>query len=114
MSIPFIGFLGFIFVGMTLANRILEGAFISSSDVGILNQLTIFRDLSVFGLFTIPVPNLTFLTGLYHLVKFDYSYFGGNAGLIQYFLYSLTLAFAVAAFFAIIAVLFSYYSRGTR
>lgn len=95
MSIAFIGFLAFCFVGMTTINRIMEGAFISSSDMTVINNLTIFKSYDVFGVFSIPLPNLEFLTqGLPHLVKWDYSFFGGNAGLIQFFLYSLTAAMA--------------------
>lgn len=111
MSIPFIGFLGFIFVGMTLANRILEGAFISSGDVTILNQMTIFRDVTIMDWFSFPVPNLDFLTGVFHMVRFDYSFFGGNAGFILYFLYSLTFAFSVAIFVVVLGLLYNYFNR---
>lgn len=113
ITLPFIGFLGFIFVGMTAANRILEGVFITTNDVSILNQLTIFRDMSVFGLFTMPVPNLEFLTGVFHLVKMDYSYFGGNAAFLQFFLYSITGAMAFALFITVLSIL-SFYLTRTR
>ncbi len=105
MPYAFMGFLAFIFIGMTLANRLLEGNLIHANDVAILNQVTIFRDMEVFGLFTIPVPNFEWLTGLFHLVKMDYSYFGGQAGLIQYFFYSFTFVVAAISFTLIIGLL---------
>jgi hypothetical protein len=107
-----IGFLTFIFVGMTLVNRILEGAFITSAEVGVMNSLAIFRNMNIAGVFTIPIPNLSFFTdGIKHLVTWDYSFFGGNAALIQFFLYSLTAAAAFLLFTIIIGLVYSAFAR---
>jgi len=107
-----IGFLTFVFVGMTLVNRVLEGAFTNMAEIGILNAVLVFREISVFGLFTIPVPNMSFITeGLPRLVRWDYSFFGGNAAIIQYFLYSLTAALAFLLFTLIIGLLYQYFGR---
>jgi hypothetical protein len=107
MSIGFVGFLAFCFVGMTLINRIMEGAFISASDISILNNLSVFRSQVLFGQFSIPVPNLNFIiVGIPHLVKWDYSFFGGNSGIIQYFLYSATAAMSFGLFLLFISTLF--------
>lgn len=112
MNIVFIGFLGFCFIGMTLINRVLEGVFIASGDVAVLNNLTIFQDVSVFNAFTIPVLNLNFIKeGIPHLVMWDYSFFGGNAGIIQYFLYSITGAMAFGLFLLAIGMLYQMLSR---
>lgn len=94
MNFPLIGFLGFNFVGFTLINRILEGQFITGSDVAILNQMSIWGSMDV-GFFSVPVPNVTYITGLFHLVTWDYSFFGGNAQIIQFFLYTITFALAI-------------------
>jgi hypothetical protein len=100
-----IGFLAFIFVGMTIVNRILEGQFITSVDVGIINNLVIFRPLDI-GLFSIPVPNFSFITeGLPKLLTWDYSFFGGSAELISYLLYTVTAFIAFAVFLALIGVI---------
>lgn len=108
----FIGFLAFLFVGMTLLNRIVAGGFITGSDVGIMNTLTITHSQSIFGLFSIPVLNADFFfTGIPRLVKWDYSFFGGNAALIQYFLYSLTFALAFALFIIIIGLVSQFFAR---
>jgi hypothetical protein len=107
-----IGLLSFNFVGLTLINRVLEGQFIQTADVSILNAVLVFREISVFGLFTIPVPNMSFVTeGLPHLVRWDYSFFGGNAAIIAYFLYSLTAALQFLLFSLIIGLLYQYFGR---
>ena len=112
MPYQLIGFLAMCFVGMTALNRILEGAFITASDVGILNTLTITHDQSIFGLFNVPVLNTDFFfTGLPRLVKWDYSFFGGNAALFQYFLYSFTAALTVVLFIVIIGLVAQYFAR---
>lgn len=112
MSFHLMGFLAFLFVGMTALNRILEGAFITSSDVGIINTLTITHSQSIFGLFSIPVINADFFfVGIPRLVKWDYSFFGGNAALFQYFLYSITFALSFALFVIIIGMVSQFFAR---
>ena len=112
MPYRFIGFLAFCFVGMTALNRLLEGAFITSSDVAIINTLTITHSQSIFGLFNVPILNTDFFfTGIPHLVKWDYSFFGGNAALFKYFLYSFTGAMTFLIFIIIIGVVTQYFAR---
>lgn len=102
-----IGFLAFNFTGMTLLNRILEGRFITSGDVEVMNTLTITHDQTIFGLFTMPVINTDFFfVGIPRLVKWDYSFFGGNAAIFQYFLYSLTFALSFALFVILAGMVF--------
>ena len=112
MPYQLIGFLAMCFVGMTALNRVLEGAFITSSDVGIINTLTISHNQSIFGLFNVPVLNTDFFfTGITRMVKWDYSFFGGNAALFQYFLYSLTFALSFLLFIIIIGLVAQYFAR---
>ena len=107
-----IGFLAMCFVGMTILNRVLEGAFIAASDVAILNTLTITHDQTIFGLFSVPVLNTDFFfTGIPRLVKWDYSFFGGNAAIFQYMLYSLTFALSFILFIAIVGMVSQYFGR---
>ena len=106
------GFLAWCFVGMTMLNRILEGAFITSTDVGVLNTLTLTRDQTIFGQFTVPMINTDFFfIGIPRLVKWDYSYFGGNAAVWQYLLYTLTFALTFALFVILIGMVFQFFSR---
>ena len=108
----FVGFLAFLFAGMTILNRVMAGMLITSADVAIMNTLTITHSQSIFGLFSIPVLNTDFFfTGIPRLVKWDYSFFGGNAAILQYFLYSLTFALAFAVFIIIIGVVSNFFAR---
>lgn len=107
-----IGFLCFLFAGMTLLNRIAEGALIAADEIAIMNTLTITRDQTIFGLFTVPVINTDFFfTGIPKLIQWDYSFFGGNAAIFQYFLYSLTFALTFLLFTVIIGLVSQYFSR---
>jgi len=110
MTHNILGFLAFAFVGMTIVNRVLEGAFITAADVGILNTMTITQKVDV-GLFSIPVLNLDFFKGITRLVLWDYSFFGGNAQIIQFFLYSFTFVLSFILFTIIIALLYNAFSR---
>ena len=97
---------------MTLLNRIMEGMFITSADVAVLNTMTITRSQEVFGLFTMPVLNMDFFfIGIPRLVKWDYSYFGGNAAIWQYFLYTLTFALTALLFAMLVGLLSQYFAR---
>lgn len=107
-----IGFLAMLFIGFTLLNRILEGAFIAAADIDIINNLTITRDQEIFGFFTIPVPNTDFFfEGLPKLLTWDYSFFGGNAEILLYLFYSITAAVTFMLFATIIGVAGQFLSR---
>lgn len=109
-----IGTLVFIMVGFTLIARVLEGAWIGATDVAILNDIVIFRSMSVFGWFTLPIPNFSFITqGLPRLLDFDnYStIFSGNAAIISYLLYAFSAFVAFALFLAIVGVIAGRISR---
>ena len=110
MPVNLIGFLATSFVGMTIINRVLEGSFITASDVGILNTMSITQKVDV-GLFSIPVLNLSFFQGITRLVLWDYSFFGGNAQIIQFFLYSFTFVVSFILFTIIIGLLYNAFSR---
>lgn len=101
-----IGFLAFVFVGFTVLNRFLEGAFLNSGDVSVLSNLTITREQSIFGYFTIPVPNTDFFfEGLPMLLNFkEYSFFDGNAQMFLYLLYTVTAVVAFLLFTVIIGM----------
>lgn len=112
MPYQLIGFLAMCFAGMTWLNRMLEGRFITASDVGVLNTLTITHNQSIFGLFNVPVLNADFFfTGIPRLVKWDYGFFGGDAALLQYFLYSFTFALSALLFIIIIGLVAQYFAR---
>ncbi len=108
----FIGFLSMVFVGLTMLNRIAEGFFVAAADIAVVNTLTIMRDQTINGLFTVPVINTDFFfVGIPRLVKWDYAFFGGNAAIFQYFLYSMTFALSFMLFIVIIGLVSQYFSR---
>ena len=100
------------FVGLTMLNRFAAGEFLKTADVAIMNTLTIMRDQSIFGLFNMPVINTDFFfVGIPRLVKWDYSFFGGNAAIFQYFLYSTTFALTFMLFVIIVGVVSQRFAR---
>lgn len=112
MDYKFIGFLSTLFVGFTVLNRVLEGKFIESSDVSILNTMTISHSQSIYGLFSVPVLNTEFFfTGIPRLVKWDYSFFGGNAAIFEYMLYAITAAVSFGLLLVVIGLIGQYFSR---
>ncbi len=107
--------LGVWFVGFTLINRTMDGLFLTAEDVSILNNLLGFRPFDVFGVFTISIPNISFITnGLVHLVRFDYSFFGGNAAIITWFLSAIGMAVSFGLFLSLIGVAWGRYMYASR
>jgi hypothetical protein len=110
MSFNLIGFLASTFVGATMINRVVEGQFITGSDVSILNQMSLLTKVDI-GLFNVPAINLTYFEGLFALVRWDYSFFGGMAQLLQFFLYSFTFAVMFIIMLAVLGLLWNAFSR---
>jgi hypothetical protein len=91
---------------------VLEGVMVSAGEIEVLNQLVIFKSFNVAGWFSVPILNLEFFTvGIPRLFTWDYSFFGGNAGIIQYALYSVTAAASFGLLAIGISVLFNYFGR---
>lgn len=109
-----IGFLAMSWVGLTLINRILEGAFITTAETAYLNTITFTKAFSLLNLFTIPIMNWGFFTkGIPTLLKWDYSFFGGQAQIIQYLLYSVTAVVSFIIFTIILGLVYSAITRST-
>jgi len=107
-----IGFLSMAWAGFTLLNRFIEGRYITSADVGVMNTLTITHSQDIGGFFAVPIINTDFFfTGIPRLVKWDNSFFGGDAAIFQYFLYSFTFAVTFMLFLIIIGMVFQFLSR---
>ena len=68
--------------------------------------MAIFKPMEVFGWFTLPVPNFSFITeGLPLMMNFrEYDMFAGNGALIMYLLYTITAFIMFALFIAIVGV----------
>lgn len=103
-----IGFCGMSWIGLTTINRILEGQFITASESSWWCSIQLFNEFRVFDLFTLPVLNFQFFTvGIPSLLRWDYSFFGGNAEMIQYLLYTITAVVAFILFCIMIGLLFN-------
>lgn len=85
-----IGFLSLAWIGLTTINRIMEGQLTTAAETAHLNRLMFTQELTLLDLWKLPVMNFQFFTqGIPSLLKWDYSFFGGNAQLFQYMLYSI-------------------------
>jgi len=104
MNFRLIAFLATVFVGLTIVNHIMGGAFVSTQDIDILNKTNVVSTYNL-GILSIPIPNTTYLSGILHMIKWDYSFFGGNAGLILFFLYSITFAVMVVLIFSVLSLI---------
>ncbi len=107
-----IGFLSMAWVGLTAINRMLEGAFLTSVETSHLNSYMFTQEFTLLSVFKMPIINFQFFTqGIPSLLRWDYSFFGGNAQIIQYLLYSLTAIMAFIIFGFLAGLLTSYFSR---
>jgi hypothetical protein len=105
-----IGFAAQSWIGLTLINKMLEGTFIGASETAWANTYAFTQNFKLFNLFSLPVLNLDFWTkGIPSLLKWDYSFFGGNAQLFQYLLYSLTAVIAFIIFGLLIGLLYNFF-----
>lgn len=86
-----IGFLSMAWLGLTGINRVMEGQMMQSAETAHLNTLMFTQQITVAGLWSLPVINTDFFTnGLPALLDWEkYTFFTGNAQMIQYLLYSI-------------------------
>ena len=112
MQPKLIMFVGFLFVGLTLLSRLMEGAYFTAEDVITLNSLTVYRTWEVFGLFSLPTLNLDFfVVGLPKLIMWDYGFFGGGYEIFKYLLYTISMGVVWGVFIVIIVVLSRFWTR---
>lgn len=80
------------FTAGLLISHVLAGTYFGSDESSVYNTLTVIRMYNVADLFTIPWLNFDFFTvGLPRLIDWDYSFFGGEAEIIRYFLYAISM-----------------------
>jgi hypothetical protein len=105
-----IGFAAQSWLGLTLINQTLEGTFAGAEVASWTNNFAFTQDFKLFGLFDMPVLNLQFFTeGIPSLIRWDYSFFGGNAQMFQYLLYVLTAVVAFVLFGLMIGLLYNFF-----
>jgi hypothetical protein len=107
-----IGFLAMSWIGLTVINRMIEGQFLTSNETVWANYYAFTQEFKLFNIFSVPVLNLDFFTqGIPTLIRWDYSFFGGNAQLIQYLLYSITAVVSFIIFLAILGLIYNFFNR---
>lgn len=108
----YIMFLGLLLVTGVILSYTLGGTWFSGTDQAIFDSLTVFRPYSVFGVFDIPIPNMSFATvGLPRLVDLDFAFFGGWGGIIRYFLYIFSQGALWGILITVIVVLSNLWRR---
>ena len=109
-----IGFLAMTWIGLTMINQIQEGQLITAAETAHLNNLMFTQEFTLLDTFHLPILNFEFFSvGIPSLLQWDYSFFGGNAQIIQYFLYSLTAVVSLIVLLIIIGTVSSYFVRST-
>jgi len=103
MDFKWFGWTATAFVGMTLINGVLGGELFTSMDLEVLNQIGISQGIDI-GFMSFPVPNTNVFSGLMRMLTFDYSFFGGNAQIILYFLYGVTLMISIFLVITLIGI----------
>lgn len=106
-----IGFAAQSWIGLTLINKMLESTFVGASETAWVNTFAFTQHFKLFNIFSIPVLNLDFWTkGIPSLFRWDYSFFGGNAQMFQYLLYSLTAVVAFIVFGMVIGMIYNFFT----
>lgn len=106
MDYRWIGWLGSVFIAMTLICNIMTGTLLNESDVAILQQQKITQDVTV-GFISIPIPGLNYITGIMRLMDFkEYNevIFTGNAQIIYYFLSGVVFVIGFTLFITVIGL----------
>lgn len=91
-------------IALALLGGIIDGAFIGTgagTEEAVLNTLMsfkVFSGVEVFGLFTLPLPNLEFFGALIHLFTFDLAMFQGSTEIYRWLIF-LPIAIAVGISF---------------
>jgi len=87
MRPQYVMFLGLLLAGGTLIGLTSGGNWLDSSDLSTINSMSVFKDASLFGTWSVTVPNVDFFfTGMKSLMMFDFAFFTGGLQIFQWFL----------------------------
>ena len=104
-------FCAFCFIIGLITSHIMAGTYLNATDSATMNALTVIRTYNVLGLFTIPWLNADFfLVGIPRLIMWDFGFFGGEAEILKYFFYVITIG-VIWGIFPIVAGILSYVLR---
>jgi len=86
---------------------VLDGAYFSSAENSVINDLSILTTLKVGGLVPIPAFNINFFRGIYRILVFDYSFYEGGFTIVRYFWMTMLSAGAVWGIAQVFAPVFA-------
>ena len=92
MSVPFWGWVLFVWVAIAIIGGAFEGQSISSdsqSDLNVVLNMEVFRsqEIRLLGAgFDIPIPNASYYTSLVKLASFDFALLDGDLNVVRYFM----------------------------
>ena len=109
----YIMFLGLLLASGTLISLTFSGAWVDSTDLDVVNSLTVFKEYNIAGYWSISAPNLDFFfTGAKALTMFDFGFFTGGLQLLQWFFFLVFgLGFIWGVYTIIITVFSSVFRR---
>lgn len=103
MRPQYVMFLGLIFAAGTMVSLTFGGAWLGADDLAIANSLTVFKDATLFGVWSITVPNIDFFfTGIKSLMMMDFAFFTGPLELVQWF---FLLVFSLGALWGLYVII---------
>lgn len=101
LDFKWFGFVGTIYIILTLICRTMESTFLTAADVALMQSIGVTQVMKV-GWYSLPAPNMNIFSGLMRILDFsEYNdiLFTGNAQIIYYIL--ACVSFMVALFLAI-------------
>jgi hypothetical protein len=105
MRSQYVMFLGLIFGAGTLISLTYGGNWLNSTDLEIANSMSVFKDASLFGIWSITLPNVDFFfTGMKSLLMMDFGFFPGTLSLLQWF---MVLVISLGALWGIYTIIIS-------
>ena len=80
-------FMGLVLAGGTLVSLTFGGAWYDSTDVSVMNSLTVFKQANILGTWSVMVPNVSFfIIGVKSLMMMDFAFFTGPMQILQWFM----------------------------
>jgi len=78
-------FMGLMFAAGTIISLTFGGAWMGSSEVDVVNAMTVFKQANILGTWSVTVPNISFFTtGAKALMSMDFAFFSGGWALLQW------------------------------
>lgn len=102
MSVRWIAGLSFVWILGTLVSLIIEGAWLGTEDLSIINSMTGYSVIEMGGIMGIPKMAIGFFThGLPKIISWDYAFFTGRLFILRVI---MTISFSGAVIWGLIQV----------